>query len=218
MKKEYDLIVFDWDGTLMDSASSIARSIQAAASDVGLAVPSDAEARHIIGLGLNEALQTLFPQADAATHEKVVARYRYHFLGQDHQIPLFAGAAELVQSLHARGYWLAVATGKSRRGLQRALEYSGLGPYFVATRCADESFSKPHPAMLLELMDELAVEKTRTLMIGDTSHDLQMASNAGVAALAVTYGAHEHDYLRDFAALACCHSVAEMTQWLSAHA
>ncbi len=214
MKQNYDLIVFDWDGTLMDSAGLIAQSIQRAAADVGLPIPDDAAARHIIGLGLSEALQALFPAADAATLARLVDRYRVHFLGQDHMIPLFDGAAELVRQLHAQGRYLAVATGKSRRGLERALEYSQLGELFLATRCADESFSKPHPAMLLELMDELAVDKARTLMIGDTSHDLQMAINAGVAALAVTYGAHEHAHLLDFSPLACCHSIDELAQWL----
>ena len=214
MPKNFDLIVFDWDGTLMDSAGVIVASIQHAARDIGVAVPSDAACRQIIGLGLTEALTQLFPELAQDEHPRLVGRYRHHFLGQDAEIPLFAGADAVVRDLRAADYLLAVATGKSRRGLDRALDHSGLGAYFHATRCADECFSKPHPEMLEQLMQELGARPGRTLMIGDTSHDLQMANNAGVAALAVSYGAHDKHDLMTHGPLACVDNIEELKAWL----
>jgi phosphoglycolate phosphatase len=215
MPKQFDLIVFDWDGTLMDSAGVIVASIQNAARDMGIAVPDDAACRHIIGLGLTEALMQLFPALPETEHPRLVERYRHHYLGQDAEIPLFAGADAVVRELHAADYLLGVATGKSRKGLDRVLGYTGLGAYFHATRCADECFSKPHPEMLEQLMDELGARRERTLMIGDTSHDLQMAGNAGVAALAVSYGAHDKQDLLSHAPLACVDSIEELRTWLA---
>lgn len=148
----------------------------------------------------------------------MVERYRHHYLSGDHELALFEGTHALIESLHGQGYSLAVATGKSRKGLARALEFSGLGRFFHATRCADECFSKPHPAMLEELMDELGVARDVTLMIGDTTHDLQMARNAGVAGLAVSFGAHPVEQLLVEAPLACVHTPAELRAWLEAHA
>lgn len=218
MAKHFDLIVFDWDGTLMDSAGVIVASIQNAARDIGLAAPHDAACRQIIGLGLTEALVQLFPDLPEAEHPRLVERYRHHYLGQDAEIPLFAGADAIVRQLHAADYLLGVATGKSRKGLDRVLGHTGLGAYFHATRCADECFSKPHPEMLEQLMDELGAGRDRTLMIGDTSHDLQMAGNAGVAALAVSYGAHEKADLMSHAPLGCVDSVEELKAWLANYA
>lgn len=218
MPKRFDLLVFDWDGTLMDSAGVIVSSIQAACRDLGLRVPSDAEARHIIGLGLNEAIAVLLPELKTADYSRLVDRYRFHFLSQDMDIPLFSGAAEAIADLHQAGFLLAVATGKSRRGLDRALEHSGLGHFFHATRCADECFSKPHPAMLNELMDELGTVAAKTLMIGDTTHDLQMADNAGVPSLAAAYGAHPKEQLLAHAPLACADDFEQLGQWLKVHA
>ena len=218
MPKQFDLIVFDWDGTLMDSAGVIAASIQAACCDLGLAEPSEQAARHIIGLGLNEAIAHLLPALPVADYPRMVERYRHHFLGKDQDIPLFSGAECLVRNLHAAGFLLGVATGKSRRGLDRALNHTGLRVYFHATRCADECFSKPHPEMLEQLMDQLGATRQRTLMIGDTSHDLQMARNAGVASLAVSYGAHLRADLLTHTLLACVNSIAEMETWLRANA
>lgn len=215
MARRFDLIVFDWDGTLMDSAGVIVASIRRAAEDLGLEPPSEAACRHIIGLGLTEALQHLFPALPEAEHPRLVERYRHHYLGRDAEIPLFAGADAVVRGLHARDYLLGVATGKSRKGLDRVLGYTGLRPYFHATRCADECFSKPHPQMLEELMTELGVRPERTLMIGDTSHDLQMAANAGVPALAVSYGAHGREDLLAHGPLACVDSVQELGTWLA---
>jgi phosphoglycolate phosphatase len=216
--KQYDLLIFDWDGTLMDSAGVIVDSIQRACEDIGLAAPSDRASRQIIGLGLLQALQTLLPDLPEDDYPRLVERYRHHYLGRDDQIPLFAGVNRAIPELHASGFQLAVATGKSRLGLSRALEASGLGPWFAATRCADQTHSKPHPAMVLELIDELDADPARTLVIGDTSHDLLMASNAGVASLGVTYGAHEADDLHPHAPLALMDSFAEVHAWLNANA
>jgi len=218
MPKQFDLLIFDWDGTLMDSAGVIVDSIQRACEDIGQPTPSERASRQIIGLGLVQALQTLLPDLPADDYPKLVERYRHHYLGRDERIPLFDGVASGIRNLHANGFQLAVATGKSRLGLSRALEASGLGAWFAATRCADQTYSKPHPAMVLELIDELDADPARTLVIGDTSHDLLMASNAGVASLGVTYGAHEADDLQPHAPLALMNSFAEVHAWLNTNA
>jgi phosphoglycolate phosphatase len=218
MPKQFDLLIFDWDGTLMDSAGVIVDSIQRACEDIGLAAPSDHASRQIIGLGLTQALQTLLPELPADDYPRLVERYRHHYLGRDAELPLFAGVASGIRDLHAGGFTLAVATGKSRVGLERALAASGLGAWFAATRCADQTHSKPHPAMVLELIEELDADPARTLVIGDTSHDLLMASNAGVASLGVTYGAHEADDLHPHAPLALMDSFAAVVAWLAANA
>ncbi len=212
--KRYQLLIFDWDGTLMDSAGTIVACIQAASADLGLTVPSREAASHIIGLGLAEAMQTLFPDMSEEDYPRMVERYRHHYLSRDAQIPLFEGARELIAELHGRGHLLAVATGKARRGLDRAFEHTGLGPFFHASRTADETFSKPHPAMVEELLDELMIEPARALMIGDTSHDLEMARNAGVPALAAGYGAHPAENLSGYAPLSVCTTFDELAQWL----
>ena len=212
------MIVFDWDGTLMDSTTVIATSIQSACRDLGLPVPSDEAARHVIGMGLVQALQHAVPDAPETMYEPLAERYRHYFLAQDESIPLYAGAAETIVELHEAGHVLAVATGKSRKGLERALDSSGLRRYFQATRTADQTFSKPHPAMLLELMDELGVDAGRVLMIGDTTHDLQMAINAGVDAVGLTHGAHPEDQLRALQPLALLDDFHELRAWLKANA
>ena len=216
--KQFDLLIFDWDGTLMDSAGVIVDSIQRACEDIGLPVPSERASRQIIGLGLIQALQTLLPDLAEGDYPRLVERYRHHYLGRDADIPLFAGVPDAIRDLHAGGFTLAVATGKSRVGLERALAASGLGSWFAATRCADQTHSKPHPAMVLELIAELDADPARTLVIGDTSHDLLMASNAGVASLGVTYGAHEAHDLQPHAPRALLHSFAEVHAWLAANA
>ena len=211
------LLVFDWDGTLwIPQRSSWNPSNPPPATY--LLVPSDTDARHIIGLGLNDALGYLFPGVSRENYGALVERYRFHFLARDSEIPLFYGAAEAIRDLRQKGFLLAVATGKSRTGLNRALENTGLRSYFHATRCADEGFSKPHPGMLHALMDELGTGPERTLMIGDTTHDLQMAANAGVAAVGAAYGAHPRDNLLTLSPLACLESFAELHRWLMAHA
>ncbi len=218
MAKRFDLLVFDWDGTLLDSAGAIVAAIQAACRDLELPEPSDERARHVIGLGLGEALRHAVPELPEQRYPQMVDRYRHHYLSRDHELRLFDDAAELVAELAGAGFTLAVATGKSRVGLDRALRASGLGAYFQASRCADECFSKPHPQMLEELMQEFAVAPERTLMIGDTTHDLQMARNAGVASLGVAYGAHPAAALDALAPLARLQKVEELAAWLRTHA
>ena len=217
MIKKFDLIVFDWDGTLVNSANSIAFSLQGAARDLGVTEPSNEEARYVIGLGLNEAIRHLFPSLSSQKLNVISDRYRHHYLTQDKKISLYKGASEVIKALHAENFLLAVATGKSRAGLNRSFKSSGLGSFFHASRCADETFSKPHPAMLLELMSQLNVKATRTLMIGDTTHDLQMATNACVSGVGVTYGAHPKKRLETLAPLACVESVAKLHLWLNAN-
>ena len=218
MARKFDLLVFDWDGTLLDSAAAIVAAVQAACRDLGQPEPSDEHARQAIGLGLAESLQHSAPGLPIDSYPQMAERYRHHYLAADHQLRLFAGATELLAGLSAEGYLLAVATGKSRKGLNRAMEHSGLGVYFSASRCADECFSKPHPQMLDELMAEFAVPPERTLMIGDTTHDLQMAINAGVAGVAVDYGAHSASVLDALNPLARVHSIADLAQWLGTNA
>lgn len=218
MPKQFELLIFDWDGTLMDSAGVIVDSIQRACEDMGLEVPSDHASRQIIGLGLIQALQTLLPNLPADDYPRLVERYRHHYLGRDADISLFDGVDAGIRDLCAGGFRLAVATGKSRMGLSRALQASGLGDLFSATRCADQTHSKPHPAMVLELIEELDASPECTLVIGDTSHDLLMAANAGVASLGVTYGAHAPDDLQPYLPLALIDSFHGVHAWLTANA
>ncbi len=218
MGRRFELIVFDWDGTLMDSAGTIVACIQAAAVDLGLDPPSEERARHVIGLGLHEALRYALPELEEHRHAELAARYRHHYLAQDTRLTLFDGAESLVRELSDAGFLLAVATGKSRAGLDRALAASGLADAFHASRCADECHSKPHPQMLEELMEELGVLPRLSLMIGDTTHDLHMARNAGVPAIGVAWGAHPASALAEVAPLHVATSIAELRAWLGANA
>lgn len=213
-QKQFDLIVFDWDGTLMDSTATIVRCIQAAARDLGLPVPDNRAAAYVIGLGLQEAMAAALPGVDPSWYPRMVERYRYHYLSKDHGLTLFEGVPEMLADLSQRGHFLAVATGKSRVGLNRALDVSKLVSLFHATRCADETFSKPHPAMLQEITRELGQDMKRTVMIGDTTHDLQMAINAGAAGIGVHYGAHEVAELEALDPVFSADSVARLHQWL----
>ena len=214
MARRFELIVFDWDGTLMDSTGAIVASIQAAARDLGIQPPSDERAQHIIGLGLIDALRHALPDLPAERYRDVAERYRHHYLLRDEALRLFDGAAGLIDELALAGYRLAVATGKTRKGLERAFAASGLGPRFHASRCADECHSKPHPQMLEELIAEFGVTPEATLMIGDTTHDLLMARNAGVAGLGVAYGAHPRQTLEAESPLYCAADVAQLAAWL----
>ncbi len=212
----YKLIVFDWDGTLMDSEDRIVASASAALSDLSLAPLPRERISNIIGLGLREAVESLLPRRSDGFYRQYIDRYRYHFLEADMTpMPLFEGVAESLSQLRDQGYLLAVATGKSRRGLDRVLDETGLGQLFVATRCADEAPSKPHPGMLEELMQELRVCPEETLMVGDTEYDLQMAQNAGTPAIAVSYGVHERRRLLECAPLACLDAINELGDWLA---
>ncbi|APV51024.1 HAD family hydrolase [Betaproteobacteria bacterium GR16-43] len=210
----YELIVFDWDGTLMDSTALIAASLQSACRDVGTPVPSDGDARFVIGLNMADILKHVAPGLDEAGLQRLIERYRYHFLAAE-QSPLFEGIPELLRALRDGGRRLAVATGKSRRGLDRALEATGLADCFEATRCADEGFAKPHPGMLLALLDRTGVEAGQAVMVGDTTHDLDLAANAGVDAIAVLYGAHPPELLDTRGAVARCASVQELGRCLT---
>jgi len=214
-RRQFDLIVFDWDGTLMDSTGTIVNCIQAAARDLGLPVPDDALAAQVIGLSLQRAMETAIPNVAPDWYPQIVARYRHHYLNQDGNLALFDGVPEMLLDLAQQGYLLAVATGKSRAGLNRALRATGLAPLFDATRCADETFSKPHPAMLEELGHELAQDMGRTAMIGDTTHDLLLARNAGAAGIAVHYGAHPREELERLDPLYAAQSVADLHGWLN---
>jgi phosphoglycolate phosphatase len=212
----FKLIVFDWDGTLMDSEAHIVACMQAAVGDVGISPVSRALVRDVIGLGLREAVHRLLPGIGSEIQERVAERYRHHFLEVD-KTPseLFPGVPEVLEWLEMQGYLLAVATGKGRRGLDEVLDSTGLGRRFHATRCADETQSKPHPAMLLELMDQLGARPRETLMVGDTEYDLLMAQNAGACGLAVGYGTQDPDRLLKHRPLACIEDLRELRKWLT---
>lgn len=215
MQRKYELIVFDWDGTLMDSEARIVTCMQRAALDLEIPVPSDAATRDIIGLGLAEAVQRLFPGRDPAAVHEIAEAYRRHWLGDAVEAaPMFAGAAALVERLHAAGHLLAVATGKSRRGLERSLDDSGLREYFHATRCADEAFSKPHPQMLEDILTDLDTAPAAALVVGDTEYDMQMASAAGVAAVGVGHGVHAPQRLMAQGAMHCFDDLHDLAAWL----
>jgi len=217
-RKQFDLIVFDWDGTLMDSTAAIVSSIQSAAKDLSLPVPDRKTASFVIGLGLQEAIEMVMPNLDPTYYPKMVERYRHYYLKQDRQLTLFDGVREMLADLSQRGYTLAVATGKSRMGLNRSLQESKLALFFQATRCADETHSKPHPAMLQELTSELGHSMNRTVMIGDTTHDLQMAINAGAAGVAVRYGAHPEQALKELYPMYMADTTPQLHAWLVANA
>lgn len=216
--RRFDLIAFDWDGTLFDSTALIARSIQAACADLGVAVPSDKDASYVIGMGLIDALQHAAPGLPRERYPELGQRYRHHYFARQHEIVLFNGTIEMLKALKTRNHWLAVATGKSRMGLNEALTSVDLHGLFDGTRTADETASKPNPQMLLELMREFGVEPERTLMIGDTTHDLMLARNAGAASVGVSYGAHEPGSFADYDPLHVAHSVADLDAWLTRHA
>ena len=215
--RRFDLIVFDWDGTLFDSTRLIARCIQAACADLGTAVPSDRDASYVIGLGLSDALRHAAPDLPRERYRELAARYRHHYLASLDELALFDGTVAMLHALRARNHWLGVATGKTRAGLDDALSRSALAGLFHATRTADETASKPDPRMLNELMRELGVPAERTLMVGDTTHDLQLAANAGSASVAVSFGAHAHEAFAPFAPLHVAHSTADLAAWLAAH-
>ncbi len=216
--RRFDLIVFDWDGTLFDSTGLIVQCIQKACADLGLPVPDDQRAAYVIGLGLHDALQHVVPGLPQERYPELGRRYRHHYMASQHALVLFDGTLAMLQALKARNHFVAVATGKSRAGLDESLTHASLHGLFDATRTADETASKPHPRMLNELMAVFGVPPSRTLMIGDTTHDLMLASNAGTASLGVSYGAHEPESFAAHGPLAVLHSTRELHDWLLEHA
>ena len=215
MNRKFSLLVFDWDGTLADSLNHIVTTMQQASRALGIETRSTEEIRNIIGLGMNEAMAQLYPDLSRDEVAALIQRYREYYLGVKLQpAQLYPHAQQTLASLQDAGYLLAVATGKSRRGLQRALQETGLADMFHASCCADEAFSKPHPQMLENIMAELGAAPGETLMIGDTEYDLEMARNAGAAAIAVCYGAHHPRRLLAHEPLACIDSLRELPAWL----
>lgn len=215
--RQFDLIAFDWDGTLFDSTGIITRCIQESVRDVGGTVPTDIAAAYVIGMGLVAALAHAAPDVPKEKHPLLVQRYQHHYSLHQHDISLFQGVLPMLHALRSRQHFLAVATGKSRRGLNETLARAELQDLFHASRTSDETAGKPHPLMLQELMAELGVRPERLLMVGDTTHDLQMARNAGCPSVGVSYGAHDHAAFEALSPLYVAHSVAELHQWLLAH-
>jgi phosphoglycolate phosphatase len=216
--RQFDLIAFDWDGTLFDSTRIITRCIQEAVRDVGGTVPDDKAASYVIGMALLPALAHAAPDVPQEKYPELGARYRHHYLLHQHDISLFDGVLPLLAELRERHHWLTVATGKSRAGLNEALQSVALKAVFDGSRTADETAGKPNPRMLHELMREFGVDPERTLMIGDTTHDLEMARNAGCASVGVSYGAHEPEAFQAHAPRFVAHSVDELRAWLLSHA
>jgi len=214
-RSSYQLLIFDWDGTLMDSEARIVACARAAAEDIEIRVPSKASVRNIIGLGLKEAFEVLFPEYDSEVMERFVDRYRHYFLHVD-KTPsaLFDGVEQMLEQLQQRDYLLAIATGKGRPGLDKVLDETQLGGYFHSTRTADETFSKPNPEMLFQILNELGVEASDALMIGDTEYDLQMATNARMPSLAVSYGVHEIERLLQHDPVTSVDSIEQLEGWL----
>jgi phosphoglycolate phosphatase len=211
----FRLLVFDWDGTLMDSIGSIVACTRAALDDLGLPPAPDEMIRGTIGLGLRETLEVLCPGGGDEMYGRVLECYRKHWLATYRDLPvMFEGVREMLEALAEDGYLLAVATGKSRRGLDHVLHETGLAPLFHTTRTVDEAFSKPHPQMLLDILDELGVPARSALMIGDTTYDLEMARNAGTAAVGVCSGGHCREELEQLGPIACLEGVAELREWL----
>lgn len=213
MREDIELVIFDWDGTLIDSEANIVQCLQWMINDLNLPERTESQLSNIIGLGLHEALNTLFPEYNTEAYQEMVDRYRYHFLSSDPSLP-FPGAEDVLSHLANKRYLLAVATGKGRRGLDKALDNTGFRQWFHATRCADETRSKPHPQMLEEILDELGVEPQRAVMIGDTEYDLQMAKNAGVHAIGVSYGVHDVDRLQQCEPLVVIDEIRTLLNWL----
>ena len=212
--RQFDLIAFDWDGTLFDSTAIITRCIQLAVVDVGGKLPSDQDAAYVIGLGLMQALAHAAPDVPPSKYPELGARYKHHYMRHQDDISLFDGILPLLADLKARNYTLTVATGKSRRGLDDALKAVELQGLFDGSRTADETAGKPHPLMLQELMAEFGVEPSRVLMIGDTTHDLQMALNAGCPSVGVSYGAHAPETFEVLNPRYVAHSVGALHTWL----
>lgn len=213
--KKYELIIFDWDGTIIDSQAHIISCMRKGIADENLPVPSDQDITHIIGLSLSRAIETLLPEIDAGLVQKISDNYRTHFFADaSGESPLFDGAADIIRDLHAHGYYLAVATGKGRRGLDEALLTTGLGPYFHITRCADETRSKPDPQMLSEILTDLDLTASDAVMVGDTSYDMDMAKNIKMDSIAVTYGMHDKSLLENSMPTYFIDNIEQLSQYV----
>ncbi len=212
--KKYRCIIFDWDGTLMNSLQKISESVRSAAIDVDLPVPTDAQAKNIIGLGLNDSMMKLFGDIGTEKISQVVERYKHHFVHQNKtEQPLYKGVLDGLEELSQSGAFLCVATGKARAGLERVLNAESMHDFFIYTRCADESRTKPHPQMLLDTLDYLALDKRDCLMVGDTEYDMQMADHAGIDGLGISHGAHSEDRLIKANALHVVSDFSELMEW-----
>lgn len=215
MKRKYQLLIFDWDGTLMDSAQHITNCMRSAITELGAEPRDDEQIRNIIGLGLEEAVLALYPDVGSPFIKQIAESFREHFLFKDNTpSPLFEGVGDLLEGLKLEGYDLAIATGKSRRGLDKVLSDTGFGAFFPVTRCADETFSKPHPQMLHELLTDYNMHAKDAIMIGDSEYDLQMANNANMHSLAVSYGVHEVPRLLAQQPIGCVDNVKEISNWI----
>ena len=213
--KKYQLLIFDWDGTLADSEACIIDAMQLATAEAELPKCNDAQIRDVIGLSLEGAIEALFPEAEISVRNSVADRYReYYFSTSTSAAPVFEGVVEMLEQLNQENYFLAVATEKSRRGLDRSLSETGLDKYFHTTRCADESLSKPSPQMLIEIMNFFGLEAEEALMIGDSEYDLQMANNAGMGSVAVSYGVHNAARLQQCEPLGIIHKITELSDYL----
>lgn len=211
----YKLIIFDWDGTLVDSTGRIVDSMQQAAKAVGLPAISDLAVKHIIGLGLPEAIRTLWPSISEDALKELALQYAHFFVTESKvEMSLYNGARDLLKELMLRGFVLAVATGKSRRGLDRMMRDMKLGHLFAITRCADETRSKPNPLMLHEILESMSITPQEALMVGDTSFDLDMANAANINAVAMTHGAHDIPRLTNSNPIAVCHNINELRDWI----
>lgn len=214
MTKPFELIIFDWDGTLIDSQQNIVQCLQSMINDLKLPERTSDQLSNIIGLGLYEALTQLFPDHPEDLHKQMIDRYRYHFLSSEPST-CFPGVDELLPSLVEDGYMLAVATGKGRAGLEKALDQTGFRQWFVSTRCADESRSKPHPQMLEEILDETGIERHKALMIGDTEYDMLMARHVSMASVGVSYGVHTTERLQQHDPLTILDDIRHLLNWLN---
>ena len=215
MTAHFKLFVFDWDGTLMDSERKIVSCLRNTVNDLGLQPKDDNTLKNIIGLGLHESVLTLYPDMSLEGRHQFIDRYRYHFLTANETCSeLFPGTKSTLKTLNESGHYMAIATGKGRRGLNAVLNETGLNSLFHSSRCADETCSKPHPQMLLEIMEELDVTPEQTLMIGDTEYDMEMANNARVTPLAVSYGVHERERLLRHNPVACLTKIEDLLTWL----
>lgn len=212
---DYQLIIFDWDGTLMDSQARIVACLEAASDDLQVPRLTTLQYKHVIGLGLREAIVQLYPNFTEAQIIEFADRYRYHFVtANETPSGLFKDVRQMLNTLNQSGYMLAVATGKARRGLEQVLADTGLADCFHGSRCADETRSKPHPQMLEELLDEFGLAAREAIMVGDTEYDLLMAGSLGMDALAVSYGVHDKDSLLKHQPVACVDSISELSDWL----